>query len=65
MIPVDLVQQELTEQLRVGVMLSLECLRQIEQATGIQPLGEHVPGSVADEHLVRNLADNILKISQT
>ena len=61
-IAADVVQQETPELGGIGVMLGPESFRKIEQTSGVEPFGEHVPGCVADQHLVRNVIDDPLQL---
>ena len=61
---VDFIAQELTEGGSIGVVVSPEGLGQSEKSPGIEPLGEHVSGSVADKDPVRNLIDDVLQAGQ-
>ena len=58
------VQKELSELSGICVMLGPECLRKIEQPSCIQPLREHIPGSVAHQHGIRNIVNDLLQLGK-
>ena len=42
----------------------LELVREGEKSSCEEPLGQHIPGRIVDEYVIRNIADALLELAQ-